>query len=109
MMRKVLFVIVLFVFISCGPTVWFPPEIDLIPYGQVGLISFSLENAEGPLDKMATQRFLQDITYHQRGVQIIELGTLEEGLAKIRQTISSLKTCFHCHHQNPDLTPSTSD
>jgi hypothetical protein len=63
-----------------------PPEIDLIPDGQVGLISFSLENAEGPLDKMATQRFLQDITYHQRGVQIIELGTLEEVLAKIDKT-----------------------
>lgn len=86
MFRKVILVIVLFVFISCGPTVLVPPEIDLIPYGRVGLISFSLENAEGQLDKLATQRFLQEITYHQRGVQIIELGPLGEVLGKIDKT-----------------------
>lgn len=86
MIRKVILVIVLFVFISCGPTVLVPPEIDLIPYGRVGLISFSLENAEGQLDKLATQRFLQEITYHQRGVQIIELGPLGEVLGKVDKT-----------------------
>jgi len=74
------------VFISCGPVVLIPPEFDLIPYQQVGLISFSIENAEGELDEMATQRFLQEITRFQRGVQIIELGTLDEVLGKVDKT-----------------------
>ena len=74
---------VLLTCISCGPWVLVPPEVDLTPYERVGMITFSLENAEGRLGEMATQRFVQDITYHQRGVQIIELGTLEEVLGKI--------------------------
>jgi hypothetical protein len=78
----IVFVIMLF-FHGCGPLVLIPPEVDLIPFERVGLISFALENAEGRLDEMATQRFLQEITFHQRGVQIIELGTIEDVLAKI--------------------------
>jgi hypothetical protein len=86
MFKRYLLVFILFVFISCGPVVLIPPEFDLIPYQQVGLISFSIENAEGQLDEMATQRFLQEITRFQRGVQIIELGTLDEVLEKIDKT-----------------------
>lgn len=85
MIKKILLPLILFIFISCGPAVWFPPEIDLEPYERVGLISFSIENAKGELDAMATQRFLQEITRHQRGVQIIELGTLDNVLEKVNQ------------------------
>jgi hypothetical protein len=84
MQKKTLLVLVIILFFNgCGPVVLIPPEIDLIPFERVGMISFSLENAEGRLDEIATQRFLQDITFHQRGVQIIELGTREDVLAKI--------------------------
>jgi hypothetical protein len=89
MLKKssVFFLIILF-FWGCGPVVLVPPEIDLSPFERVGLISFSLENAEGRIDEIATQRFLQEMTFHQRGAQIIELGTLEEVLAKVdRSTI----------------------
>jgi hypothetical protein len=86
MLRKTIWVfLTMFLFFGCGPVMIIPPEIDLIPFVRVGLISFSLENAEGRLDEIATQRFLQDITFHQRGVQIIELGTLEDVLAKIEK------------------------
>jgi hypothetical protein len=83
MIKKIGLVAILFMFISCGPVVMIPPEFDLMPYERIGLISFSIENAKGELDKMATQRFLQEITYFQRGVQIIELGLLEDVLGKI--------------------------
>lgn len=87
MFKKSLLVFILFMFISCGgPMVLVPPEIDLLPYERIGLISFSVENAEGQLDEMATQRFLQDITQFQRGAQIIELGPLDEVLGKINKT-----------------------
>jgi hypothetical protein len=86
MFKKSLLVFILFMFISCGgPMVLVPPEIDLLPYERIGLISFSVENAEGQLDEMATQRFLQDITRFQRGVLIIELGPLDEVLGKINK------------------------
>ncbi len=84
MLKKILSVFAMvFLFFCCGPVVLIPPEIDLIPFERVGLISFSLENAAGRIDEIATQRFLQEITSHQRGVQIIELGTLDDVLAKI--------------------------
>ncbi|NIM58618.1 MAG: hypothetical protein GTO16_06700 [Candidatus Aminicenantes bacterium] len=86
MLRKSLLIYILFMFIACGPKVLVPPEIDLLPYEKVGLISFSVENAEGQLDEMATQRFLQEITRFQRGVQVIELGPLEKVLEKINET-----------------------
>jgi hypothetical protein len=87
MIKKSLAALGLFMFISCGgPMVLVPPEMDLLPYERIGLISFSVENAEGQLDEMATQRFLQDITRFQRGVQIIELGRLDEVLGKINKT-----------------------
>ena len=86
MFKKSLLVFILFMFISCGPIILVPPEIDLLPYERVGLISFSIENAEGPLDEMATQRFLQEITRFQKGAQVIELGTLDEVLGQIDKT-----------------------
>jgi hypothetical protein len=88
MFKKSLLVFILFMFISCGSRVLVlvPPEIDLLPYERVGLISFSVENAKGQLDEMATQRFLQEITRFQRGVQVIELGPLDEVLGKIIKT-----------------------
>ena len=81
--KTILVLVVMLFFLGCGPVVLIPPEVDLIPFERVGLISFSLEDAEGRIGEMATQRFLQEITFHQRGVQIIELGTMDDVLAKI--------------------------
>jgi hypothetical protein len=86
MLKKSLLIFILFMIIACGPKVLIPPEIDLLPYENIGIISFSVENAEGQLDEMATQRFLQEITRSQRGVQVIELGPLDEVLGKINKT-----------------------
>ena len=74
-------------FVGCGPVVLIPPEIDIIPFERVGLIAFSLENAEGRIHEIATQRFLQEIIYHQRGAQIIELGTMDEVLDEIGESV----------------------
>jgi len=70
---------------GCGPAMLFPPEIDLMPLERIGLITFSVENAEGQLDSLATQRFLQNITRFQN-VQVIELGRLNGVLRKIDKT-----------------------
>jgi len=74
------------VFVCCGHYVLVPPEIDLIPYEKVGLISFTMEEAEGQLGPLATQLFVQEILFSQRGVQIIEIGNLDEVLSEIGET-----------------------
>ncbi len=88
MSKKFAFVLIILLFIGCRRTmiVTVPPAVELISYGNIGLISFSTENARGQLDKMATQRFLQAITQSQRGLQLIEIGDLDEVLAKISET-----------------------
>lgn len=85
MTKKFLLVLTLFMFISCSRSVvvMVPPRIDLTAQPTIGLISFSVENAKGELDEMATQRFLQAITQHQGGVQIIELGKIDEVLNEV--------------------------
>ena len=89
MFKKSLSIIVLFSFIGCGTVIMIPPAIDLSPQERIGLISFSIENAKGNLDEMATQRFLQVITsYHS--VQVIELGSLDDVLGKINKRILDL-------------------
>lgn len=88
MHRKYALVFILLLFIGCSRSVLVtvPPAMDLISYGNIGLISFSTENAKGQLDEMATQRFLQVITQSQRGAQLIELGTLDEVLNEINKS-----------------------
>ncbi len=87
MFRKCALVLIILLFIGCSRTmlVSVPPAVDLEPYGNIGLISFSTENAKGHLDEMATQRFLQVITQSQRGAQLIELGTLDEVLSQVNK------------------------
>ena len=88
MIRKYALVFIVLLFIGCSRSVIVsvPPAVDLISYGNIGLISFSAENAKGQLDEMTTQRFLQVITQSQRGVQLIELGTLDKVLSQVNKS-----------------------
>src|SRR4030043_1430180 len=84
MMRKILmlfsFLLLLF---GCGHYAWFPPEVNIPPEQKVGLIRFTLKNAEGGLYVFATDRFLQEVMRAQRGARLLELGTLPEVLADV--------------------------
>ncbi len=86
MFNKNLLIFLLFMFfISCSPKIMAPPEIDLLHYERVGLISFSSNNVESQAGEMATQFFLQEISRFQKRVQVIELGTLDEVLGQINK------------------------
>ena len=61
-----------------GPKVLVPPRLDLAPFQQVGLVTFTVENAEGSLGEFATQRFIDQIFDAQRGVEVLELGDAEQ-------------------------------
>lgn len=86
MFKKSLLVFILFIFISCSSAVHAPPEIDLMPYESIGLISFSIKDVESNLNETATKCFLENISRFQKEVKVIELGTLDEVLGKINKT-----------------------
>lgn len=58
-----------------------PPAVDLMSAEPIGLITFSVVNAKGDLDQVATQAFLQEVNGAQR-VPILEFGRLDAVLAK---------------------------
>lgn len=66
--------------IGCGRYAWFPPEVNISPEQNVGLVQFTIKNAEGGLEVLATDLFLREIIQAQRGARLLELGTLREVL-----------------------------
>ncbi|MGH7672496.1 MAG: hypothetical protein ACREMC_06320, partial [Gemmatimonadales bacterium] len=54
-----------------------PPRMDLRPYGKLGLVTFSVENAKGTLHQFATERFAENVLAAQPGIEILELGNID--------------------------------
>ncbi len=72
--------------LSCGSsrvTVQIPPRVELVPYGRVGLVVFTVEGATGSLSELATQRFEEQLLAAQTGFEVLELGSADSVL---RQT-----------------------
>jgi hypothetical protein len=83
MLKKIFLAGLAFGFVSCSSHyVIVPPVMDLMTVEPVGLVMFSVENAKGELDQMATQAFLQEATGYQR-VPVLEIGKLEDILGKL--------------------------
>lgn len=53
-----------------------PPAVDLAPHARIGLITFTATGAKGGLATLATQRFVEHVLGAQRGVELLELGTV---------------------------------
>lgn len=47
-----------------------PPRLDVRPYGSVGLVQFTVENAKGSLNEYATQQFEEYVLAAQPGVEV---------------------------------------
>ena len=58
-----------------------PPELDLVPYGSVGLVKFSVEGARGGLSDLVTQRFEEYMLGAQKGFEVQEFATADSGVA----------------------------
>ena len=68
---------------GCGRKVMVPPRLDLAPHRPVGLVTFTIENAKGALNVVATERFGADVFAGQSDVELLELGELDDALARI--------------------------
>jgi len=54
-----------------------PARIDLHPYGKIGIVTFSVENAKGNLHQFATERFAENVLEAQPGIELLELGNID--------------------------------
>ena len=74
--------VALLLLVGCAKKVMVPPTIDLHLYETIGLVQFS-SNAEGALDALATQKFIEALQAAQPGVRILELGDQAEILESV--------------------------
>jgi hypothetical protein len=65
-----------------GSSVLMPPRIDLQAFQRIGLVEFT-SNAEGDLQALASQEFIQQMQSSQPGVPVLELGDEDEVLGAI--------------------------
>lgn len=63
-----------------------PARLDLEPYGRVGLVTFTVENAKGSLHDFATQRFAEEALAAQRGIEVLELGPADSLLRRVGES-----------------------
>src|SRR5258705_12206736 len=78
--------VILLVVPACGGgrrSVLRPPRLDLQPYGRLGLVAFTVENAKGSLHEFATERFAEDMLAAQPGIEVLELGTQDSVLQRV--------------------------
>ncbi len=71
---------------GCGGgrrSVLVPPRLDLQPYGRLGLVTFTVENAKGSLHEFATERFSEDMLAAQPGIEVLELGKQDSLLQRV--------------------------
>lgn len=60
-----------------------PARMDLHPYGKLGLVTFTVENAKGSLHQFATERFAEQVLAAQPGIEILELGNVDTLLQRV--------------------------
>ncbi len=60
----------------------YAPRVDLAQYYTVGLVTFTMEGAEGDLHELATEYFARELFNSQHGIQVLEIGSMEEVLAE---------------------------
>ncbi len=95
-MKKLLYVVLIMIIVlvsGCCKKILMPPDVDLAEYEPVGIINFTV-NAEGELDELTTQRFIEYMRWHQTGIEVLELGDMDEVLAAVNEpkiTIDAIK------------------
>ena len=87
MTQRAAMLLVLTATLSCGgarqPAIQVPPRLDLAPYGRLGLVTFTIENAKGSLHQFATERFAEDLLAAQPGTEVLELGSADTLLKRV--------------------------
>ena len=77
---------------ACGPSRYKvripdPPQLDLVPYGQVGLVDFTMDRARGSLPEFASRRFAEEVLSAQHGIELLELGPADSVAKRVGETL----------------------
>src|SRR3954466_6749143 len=74
--------LILLVMFGCGGSrrpvrqrVLLPPTLNLVPHHNIGLFTFSVENAKGNLHQFATHRFEEYVLAAQNGIEMREFSS----------------------------------
>ncbi len=77
-------IVILLLSLACAAKrVLVPARMDLHPYGKLGLVTFSVENAKGNLHQFATERFAENVLAAQPGIEILELGNIDTLMQRV--------------------------
>jgi len=75
-------ILIIMVFTGCCKKVWHDPVMQLDGLEPIGLINFT-SNAEGGIEKMATEKVVQYMRRDQNSIRILELGDMEDVLEAV--------------------------
>ena len=67
-------------------TVTVPPALELTQYERAALTTFTVENAKGSLNEVATRHFAEAVLRAQRDVEVLEVGTVDETLLRVGES-----------------------
>ena len=74
-------VLVLLLVACASHRVLVPPRLNLVPYGSVGLVTFTVENAKGSLHEFATRRFEEYVLAAQTGIEVQQFSPADSSQA----------------------------
>ena len=77
-----------------------PARMDLHPYGKIGLVTFSVENAKGTLHQFATERFAENVLAAQPGIEILELGNIDTLMDRVGERDVGIATAQELGRQH---------
>ncbi len=69
---------------GCSRTrVYVPPRFDLAEFYRIGLVNFTMDDARGELDELATEYFRREIFATYSGIELLEIGDMEDVLSEV--------------------------
>jgi len=105
-----LFLVALF---GCGGShrpprqrVLLPPTLNLVPHKNIGLFTFSVENAKGNLHEFATRRFEEYVLAAQSGIEMREFTRADSSEVFSASDTSGVPVAFFGHLKISNVKPS---
>ena len=83
-----------------------PPTLNLVPHKNIGLFTFSVENAKGNLHEFATQRFEEYVLAAQSGIEMREFTRADSSQLFSRSDTSGVPVAFFGHLKISNVKPS---
>ena len=83
-----------------------PPALDLVPHKNIGLFTFSVENAKGSLHEFATRRFEEYVLAAQSGIEMREFTRADSSRVFSPSDTSGVPVAFFGHLKISNVKPS---